>query len=116
MGWKKGESGNPKGPNKTKPFADALHVALAEEDPVTRVRKLRRIADKLVDAALAGEAWAVKEVMDRIDGKPAQTADVNVTADHTHTHVTEPVSETASWIESVLREREKGKASKPRAH
>lgn len=31
--------------------------------------------------------------------------DVNVTADHTVTHVNEPVSATADWIAGVLRER-----------
>jgi len=38
--------------------------------------------------------------------------DVNVTADHTVTHVTEPVSATADWIAGLLRNREKGKTSK----
>lgn len=113
MGWKKGESGNPKGPQKTKPFADALHVALAEECPIRKARKLRLIANKLVDAAVEGEPWAVKEVMDRIDGKPAQTADISVTADHKHTHVSEALPETASWLAGVVTDRAKGKISKP---
>lgn len=112
MAWEKGKSGNPNGRPKERPFADALHVALAEDDPVTKVRKLRRIADKLVDAAVAGEAWAIREVMDRIDGKPVQSAEVNATVDHSVTHHSEPVSETTEWIRGVLREREKGKASK----
>ena len=97
-----------------KPFADALHMELAEEDPVTKTRKLRRIADKLVDAALVGEPWAIKEVMDRIDGKPVQSAEVNATVDHNHTHQSEPVSETVSWLEGLLRERQDRKVPKPR--
>jgi hypothetical protein len=117
MAWEKGQSGNPAGgPGrpKEKPFADALRIALTEECPVTQKRKLRAIADKLVDAALVGEAWAIKEVMDRIDGKPVQSAEVNATVDHNHTHHSEPISETVSWIEGLLRERQNNKAPKSR--
>ncbi len=35
-------------------------------------KKLELIANKCVDQAVAGESWAVKEVGDRLDGKPAQ--------------------------------------------
>ena len=112
MTWEKGKSGNPGGRIHDRPFADALRIALAEEDPVTKTRKLRQIADKLVSSAVSGEAWAIKEVMDRIDGKPVQSAEVNATVDHNVTHNSEPVSETVEWIRGVLREREKGKASK----
>src|SRR5690242_6236255 len=113
MAWKKGETGNPGGRPKERPFADALHLALAEEDPVTKVRKLRRIADKLVEAAVDGEAWAIKEVMDRIDGKPVQSAEINGAINHSHTHESEPVSETAEWIAGLLGERQARKAKKP---
>ena len=34
--------------------------------------KLRRLIDKLVAAALAGEVSATKEIFDRIDGRPAR--------------------------------------------
>lgn len=78
MAWKKGESGNPAGRTKDKPFAEALRIALAEDDDVKKKRKLRVIADKLVDAAIAGEPWAIKEVIDRVDGKPAQSIDTTI--------------------------------------
>ncbi len=35
-------------------------------------RKLDIIADKCADEAMNGESWAVREVGDRLDGKPAQ--------------------------------------------
>jgi hypothetical protein len=79
MAWVKGQSGNPLGRAREKPFADALRLALAEEDPTTKKRKLRAIADKLVDAAVGGEPWAIKEVIDRIDGKAPQTIDATLT-------------------------------------
>ncbi len=110
MAWEKGKSGNPEGRPKERPFLDALRIALAEQDPVTQKRRLRKIADKLVEAAEEGQPWAIKEVMDRVDGKPAQTADVNVTADHTVTHVSESLPETAAWLEGILAERAKSKA------
>ena len=34
---------------------------------------LNKVCDQLVAAAINGEQWAVREVADRMDGKPAQT-------------------------------------------
>jgi hypothetical protein len=34
--------------------------------------RLRRIAERLVKAAEKGEAWAIRELMDRMDGKVPQ--------------------------------------------
>lgn len=53
-------------------WADALMRACDEEDPLTRKRFLQAIADKLRDKAYEGDIQAIKEVGDRIDGKPAQ--------------------------------------------
>ena len=56
MPWKKGQSGNPLGrlPGE-KQFADQLRIVLAEpvdkNDPKS-VRKMRRIAEKLVECAM----------------------------------------------------------------
>jgi hypothetical protein len=51
---------------KGKMFYDQLRKVLVQNDQ----RKLRNISDKLVEAAEKGEAWAIKEIMDRMDGKP----------------------------------------------
>src|SRR5262249_61053382 len=73
MPWKKGQSGNPLGrlPGE-KQFADQLRIVLAEpvdkNDPKS-VRKLRGIAEKLVECALNGEPWAICQVADGMDGK-----------------------------------------------
>ena len=53
---------------KNKPWADALNRALLAEDG----KKLRALADKLIDKALDGDVTALKEVGDRMDGKAAQ--------------------------------------------
>ena len=38
---------------------------------------MRVIAEKLVEQAIAGEGWAIQQVADRIDGKPAQEQHVS---------------------------------------
>lgn len=63
--------GNQNG-KKGKLFYDALRVALVQEDK----KKLRKITEKLVEAAEEGEPWAVKEIMDRMDGKPVNTTEL----------------------------------------
>ena len=84
MPWKKGQSGNPLGrlPGE-KQFADQLRIVLAEpvdkNDPKS-VRKIRRIAEKLVECALNGEPWAISQVADRIDGKA--TAEIQTEQKH----------------------------------
>lgn len=63
-------------PPREKSFFNALSVALAQANGTDlegkRVTKLRTIAEKLVEAAEAGEAWAIREIADRVDGKPMQ--------------------------------------------
>ena len=53
-------------------YNSALKRALARSNK-TVDGGLNKVADQLVKAAQAGEPWAIKEVADRIDGKPAQT-------------------------------------------
>ena len=54
---------------KGKLFYGQLRKVLVQEDHL----KLRQIAEKLVEAAQNGEAWAVKEIADRLDGKSHQS-------------------------------------------
>jgi hypothetical protein len=54
--------------NREKPFADALRIALRSGNP----HRLRAIAEKLIEKALTGDLQAIREVADRMDGKPAQ--------------------------------------------
>jgi hypothetical protein len=56
--------------NREKPFNDALRIAL-RGDP----HRLRRIADKLATLAEEGDLGAIRELADRLDGKPAQVID-----------------------------------------
>lgn len=54
-------------------FYEQLRKVLIQEDAL----KLRNIATKLVEAAEDGEAWAVREVIDRIDGKAIQATEIS---------------------------------------
>lgn len=67
MPFEKGKSGNPSGVQSNKPFLAALKRALAQDDG----KKLRAAAERLIELAAQGEPWAVKELADRTDGKPA---------------------------------------------
>ena len=52
---------------KGKMFQDALRKALVQNP-----QRLSKIVESLLTQAELGEAWAVKEVIDRLDGKAIQ--------------------------------------------
>ena len=56
--------------NKDKPFRDALRMELAAAGG--DLKRLRRIANALLEAAESGQLMAIKEVADRLDGRPPQ--------------------------------------------
>ena|ERR1700733_7391607 len=72
MAFQAGQSGNPGGRPKEKPFRDALRLelaALGDDDP----KALRGLARKLLASAAGDDGLqAIREVADRLDGKPAQ--------------------------------------------
>lgn len=56
---------------KGKVFFDELRKFFAQNP-----QKKREIVEGLVEAAIAREPWAVKEIMDRMDGKPHQSTSI----------------------------------------
>jgi hypothetical protein len=79
VAWVKGQSGNPDGRAAEKPMRDAIALELAEEKVVQdddgkarKFRKLRLVARALVNKAVEGDVTAIKDVIDRMDGKPPQ--------------------------------------------
>jgi hypothetical protein len=72
MAERGGQPGN-QNATKSKPFWHAIDRAIAQEDG----RRLREAAEKLLNAAAAGESWAIKELADRLDGKAHQAVEVS---------------------------------------
>lgn len=72
MPFEPGKSGNPEGGAKKKIWIAALNRAIAQDDG----KRLREAAEKLLDLAAAGEVPALKELGDRLDGKPVQQLDL----------------------------------------
>ncbi len=63
-----------RGRKPDKLMRDALILALmkeAEEEGIL-TKKLQLIAARLVEKALAGDLSAIKEIFDRVDGRPSQ--------------------------------------------
>ena len=56
---------------KSRMFYDKLRLVLTQEP-----HRLRSIADQLVTQAEAGEPWAIKEIIDRVDGKAVQATTI----------------------------------------
>jgi hypothetical protein len=73
MPYEPGQSGNPGGRPKTKPFKDALLMealsAERGEECLAKPGSLRWNARKLLEL---GEVPAIKEIADRLDGKVPQ--------------------------------------------
>ena len=70
MAFEKGNSLGEKG----RLFDQALRRAIAQDSGV----KLRAAADKLLDCAANGEAWAINTLADRLDGKATQQVTMSV--------------------------------------
>jgi hypothetical protein len=57
-------------PHRAKPFNDVLRIALK-----ARPHSLRRIVDRLIDGAEEGNLHYIREIADRLDGRPVQAID-----------------------------------------
>lgn len=68
----------PRGPKSDKIWADAVRRAVLRrmENAEGKPQKIERLADKLVELGLEGETTALKEIGDRLDGRPKQATEV----------------------------------------
>lgn len=86
MVFQPGQSGNPGGKPKTKPFKDALLIeakAAENEEPCVAPKgSLRWNARQLLEQ---GDVPSIREIADRLDGKPVQAVEgeMKVSADET---------------------------------
>lgn len=70
--WQPGQSGNPNGSIPIKLMRDALMLVLNEpckDEKFKGIKRLRRVADALVSEAEQGNVLAIKEILDRVDGR-----------------------------------------------
>lgn len=78
MANKGGQPGNDNAA-KGKRWRYAIDQALVNRCKSDGQKALIALAAKLLDEAEKGEAWALKELGDRIDGKPTQSIEASVT-------------------------------------
>src|SRR5215831_16925303 len=65
----------PRGQQRDKPYREALRMELAAAGD--NMKKLRAIARVHIARCEAGDMQAIKDLADRLDGKPAQILDLN---------------------------------------
>lgn len=64
--------------NKDKPYREALRRAIARAEDADKPHTLDRIADRHLMDAAGGDMQAIKELADRIDGRPAQESSLTI--------------------------------------
>lgn len=89
------------GPKREKPFREALQMEIkaAGEDH----KALRRIASNLLSLAYNGDLNAIKEIADRLDGRAAQEAFVQIDETKTVIRSPSPESSTDAWMNRVTK-------------
>ena len=68
---------------KGKVWNDALRRAIASDQGA----RVLRAAQRLLDKAANGEPWAIKELADRLDGKPQQESVIESNLDYIPQHI-----------------------------
>jgi hypothetical protein len=58
-------------------FKSAVAAALQEKSRVDQKDALQSIANKLIELASSGDLQAIKEIADRLDGKPKQQTELS---------------------------------------
>ena len=71
--WRKGQSGNPKGRPPGRSLTDRLAAALNADDG----RIAGEIVEALIRQALKGRRDALRDIFDRIDGKPTARVELS---------------------------------------
>lgn len=84
--------------SKSKRWYEALDRAIKQDEG----QRLRMAAEKLLDLAASGESWAVRELGDRLDGKPTQ-----------QTELSGPNGGAIETVSKIVREIADPKASNP---
>ena len=79
--WAPGQSGNPNGARKPRIIAQQLISSLNEAAAGTDKTKLRLLVDRLIERAIVdGDVAAIREIVDRVDGKVPQAIEGSLEA------------------------------------
>jgi hypothetical protein len=89
---------NPRGQQRDKLCREALRLELAALGEGNPLKKLRQIARKLIEKADACDLPAVKELFDRMDGKPAITAEIQTEQTHRYVVVVPSQLGEEEWV------------------
>jgi hypothetical protein len=87
---------NPRGQQRDKIYREALRLELADMSEGVDLKKLRQIARAHIERAAGGDMQAIKELADRLDGRPAQMLE------HSGPD-TEPITKVVNEIVDVYR-------------
>jgi hypothetical protein len=75
-------------------WTETIKRVLIQDD--VKGEKIRAIANKLIEKAQEGDMQAIKELGDRLDGKPNQSVDANITGDLTITKIERAIVDSAN--------------------
>jgi len=87
----------PRGVWSDKAFRDALRRVVSERDKETGAKKLDLLAHRLVHNGLGGDVSALKEIADRLDGKPNQTQIIDATVTNHMVMAPPPEQDADEW-------------------
>lgn len=89
---------------KGKLWHGAIVRALRKRSKSEALEELDNIAEKLIAACNEGDLTALKELGDRLDGKPSQTIEADITARHAFAvPVGKDTEEAAAWVTTTAR-------------
>lgn len=85
MASRGGQPGNDNS-TRNRPWSAAIHRACLIVDPKKKRRKMDLLAEKLIDAAMKGDVSALKELGDRVEGRPKQQLELSGDSDNPIRH------------------------------
>ncbi len=88
--------GRPTG-SSVKAWENAIRKASHAIDSKEKTRKLELLANALVNAGIAGDISALREIGDRLDGKAHQTSETTITDKRTVIRAPSPSPDADSW-------------------
>ncbi len=77
MAWQKGQSGNPTGQRKRRLITGDIERELLKAVDDGNTTKARKIAENVVNMAVAGDQWSIQFVTERTEGKPDQHVSIS---------------------------------------